>query len=348
MPPSAKKTNSPSKNATRIDVAKEAGLSPSTVTRALTDHPGIPEKTRNLVKEIASRIGYIPSLLGRSFYQKKSFCLGVVLPFEQKDEKGRKVNTIQGEYFSKLLFGLMLKANGYQYRVNLIADNGLSAEALASEVERKSCDGLLFLYSRTDDLRPKELLKRKIPFVLIHRSDLKATYPSVDINNEKGIALILEHLKSKGVKTISYIGGQTQSTNSLDREKAVKEISQTLGIEILKIVPGNFSRRSGLAAGKIILAEKKLPEAVVCANDRMAYGCVEAFKGAGKKMPDEIRVTGFDDTDIAGLSSPKLTTVINPFFEIGMAASEMLIKIIKGEKVKNVLVEPELVIRESA
>ncbi len=348
MPPSVKKIKPTTKNVTRIDVAKEAGLSPSTVTRALGNHPGIPEKTRELVKEIASRIGYIPSLLGRSFYQKKSFCLGVVLPFEQKSLENNQVHTIQGEYFSKLLFGLILKATEHQYRVILIADKGLSTEALAAEVEKKSCDGLIFLYSRCDDQRPKELLKRNIPLVVIHRTEGKFQFPSVDINNEMGMELLLLHLKSVGVKKIMYLGGDPKSTNASDREKAVVSVSKKLGLDLLKMIEGNFSRRSGQAAGKIILSSKKLPDAVVCANDRMAYGCIDALKAGGKKIPQDIRVTGFDDTDIATLSDPKLTTVINPFFLIGREASELLIGLIKGDKPRSIQVQPELIIRESA
>lgn len=328
----------------RLVVAEKAGLSPSTVSRALTDHPAIPLSTRDHVKKIAKALGYIPSLLGKGFYQKKSYRLGLVIPFQYDT----RIRSIQGEYFSKTLYGLIRAATAKDFTVNVIADTGLSADELARLVLGHSVDGFVFLGVKIGDFRFDYLAKKKVPFVFIHHREDGKPFCHVDIDSAKGLRLILEHLKSKNVRSVAWVGGNKEYLNSQDREKIFPKLARELGFEFRGSWEGGFSRRGGQATARKILETRPLPDAIVCANDRSAFGVIEVVKAAGTRIPEEIRITAFDNLDEATLITPQLTTVENPLFEIGQMAGEKLLALIEGKESKSVSVEPRLIIRESA
>ncbi len=235
------------------------------------------------------------------------------------------------------------------FTVNVIADRGLSAEDLARQVLGHSVDGFVFLGVKIGDKRFDHLAKKKIPFIFVHHREDGKPFPYVDIDSAKGLRLILEHLKERKVRSLAWVGGDKRYRNAQDREEQIVGLANEMGFEFRGSFDGGFSRRGGQAAAeKILETDRSLPDAIVCANDRSAFGVIEMVKSRGHRIPEDIRVTAFDNLDEATLITPPLTTVENPLFQIGKLAGENLIRIIEGKDPESCRVEPELVIRASA
>ena len=326
----------------RIDVAKYCNVSPSTISRALSDHPSIPESTREKVKSAAKKLGYIPSNLGSTLKFRKSFQLGLVIPFSFE----RKLHAYPYEYFSKLLYGLTMSAQESNYRITVIPDQDLDTEKAANLVLSKTVDGLIFPINTNNKFSYISLQKKKIPFILVHNYIPDSTIPFVDVDCRPGMWDALVYFKNIGIRRVGFLTGGINYVNSKDRLIAFKEFSQKLELKITNIVDGDFSKTSGYKSTNLFL-RISLPEVIFCANDRMALGLIQGLQERGIKIPDEIRIIGFDNQDICTLISPTLSTIENPFFEIGQTAIRLLIEILNGSEVKGVSLPSKLVMRES-
>lgn len=326
---------------TRIHVAKKAGVSPSTVTRALNDHPNIPEKTKKKIRSISKKLGYVPSRLARGFFQNKSFRIGLVVPFETNDF------ILPYEYFSKTTAGIIRSSDKQGYHVSIINDHGLSKQALVNFVLNHTVDGMIFLTIKTSDGRFSYLFKKKIPFVFIHHYCEDKPYIYVDCDAWTGMEQAFAHAREKGVQRVGFLGGGHDYVNAVDREKIFSELSSKYGMQIAKIVKGNFSRRSGHEAAQTFLAEER-PQLIFCANDRMALGLLQGFQEKNVRVPQDVKIIGFDNQEISRISSPPMTTIENPFQEIGEKAAEKLIQLIRGEKVQSESLASRLVVRGTA
>lgn len=330
---------------TRDQVAEAVGVSPSTVTRALNDHPGIPEKTRLKIQKASEKLGYIPSRLSRSHYQNRSFRLGFVIPFTRE---GENVETLPKEYFSKVLMGATNSALNQKYSITLIPDENLSGEELSRMVLEKSVDGLILVGGKVGDERYPIFLKKEIPFVLIHNYDPELKVLHIDIDPTQGIMAALDHLKDRGIKTIGYLGAGQDFINSSDREQAIMKGCEMTGLNCIRVIQSNgWSREEAYNTAEEFLVGDR-PEAIFCANDRMAFGLIQKFQEKGLKIPDDAKVIGFDLQDIATLVSPKITTIENPFFAIGQKSAELLIAKLNGEEVESISIASRLVVHESA
>lgn len=330
---------------TRDQVAQAVGVSPSTVTRALNDHPGIPEKTRLKIQKASEKLGYIPSRLSRSHYQNRSFRLGFVIPFTRE---GENVETLPKEYFSKVLMGATNSALNQKYSITLIPDESLSGEDLARMVLEKSVDGLIIVGGKTGDERYPIFLEKEIPFILIHNYDPELKVLHIDIDPSQGILAALDHLKDQGVSSVGYLGAGRDFINSADREQAILKGCELTGLNCTQIIQSKgWSREEAYNTSEEFLKANR-PQAIFCANDRMAFGLIQKFQEHGLKVPDDVRVIGFDLQDIATLVSPKITTIENPFFAIGQKSAELLIAKLNGGEVESISIPSRLVVHESA
>ncbi|MCX5776346.1 MAG: LacI family DNA-binding transcriptional regulator [Candidatus Firestonebacteria bacterium] len=328
---------------TRELVAQKAKVAPSTVSRALSGHPGIPKRTADKVKKIAEALGYIPSSLGRSHFQKKSFRIGCVIPYKFD----QRIQTLPSDYFSKFLYGLMLSAMEKNYSVTVIPDSGLSASELAHNVQSNNVDGLVFLGIRRGDTRFSELYRKKIPFIFIHHYEPGRNYPYVDTNAETGLREAMEYLKSNGLNKCMLVSGGNAFRNALDRTAIYKKLIKEYSFSDLGIIDGDFSIKSGVFAAKKIALEG-LPEVIFCANDRIACGLIQGFQELQIRVPMDVKVIVFDDMNVTRIVTPKLTTIENPFFECGKKAAELILSCIKKEKPQNIILPSKLIIRDSA
>lgn len=325
-------------------MAKLAGVSSSTVSRALNDHPAIGEDTKAKIRKISQELGYTPSQLSRSYYQNKSFRLGLVIPFLQK---GEEVETLPKEYFSKVLLGATHRGMQNDYSINLIPDQNLKSEDLIELVKSKSVDGLIIVGAKNNDKRFKNLQTQNIPFIFVHHYDPRHPYLYVDIDPKAGMEEAILLLKNQGIKNCSFLGAGDIFINSTDRQEVFEKLCKKHSITIHSVHQGDYSRNSGTITAEVLL-NKGLPDALISANDRMAYGALEAFKSAGIHIPEQIKIIGFDNQEISQLSHPQLTTIENPFYKIGQIAANLLIGKLNGENVKSQKLQSKLIRRGSA
>jgi LacI family transcriptional regulator len=324
---------------TREKVAKRVGVSPSTVSRALAGNSLIPEVTRKRVETAALELGYIPSHLGRSHYSGRSYRLGVVVPMNNR--------MAASEYFSRMVYGMVAAAEKRGYSINVIADNGLSAEELSTRVKSKQVDGLLMLNTRISDKRFYYLHKESIPFVLIHNYVPNRSYLYAGCDSSPGMSEAFRYIKAKGGRTAAFISGSTDFRDAVDRENIFKAFAAEYGFKIYPSYQGDFSRTSGnIIAAQINIA--RMPGVIFCANDRMAFGLIEGLKLRDINVPKDLAVIGFDDQSAATLMSPKITTIENPFEEIAQSATGILLNAIEGKEAKSVQVSSRFLPRESA
>jgi LacI family transcriptional regulator len=332
------------KKSNRKDVAERAGVSPPTVSRALNDHPSIPVVTRDKIKRIARELGYVPSHIGRSHYQKKSYRLAAIIPY-RKISGG--IHSINNEHLTVFLYGAIQSAAAEEYSVTVIADTGQSSEVLAGLVLSRRVDALILLGCKVTDHRPAELYKLGIPFILIHHYVRSKPYLYIDSDPESGYRELFDYMVNRSVGTLGFLGGGGQLIDALDRNKVVRDLAREHGLPIIRTVEGNFTIQSGLAAAEAFAAHT-LPDVIVCANDNMAFGLIEGLKQRHVRIPDDVGVTGFDDFELSAFISPKLTTIHNPFFDIGVEAGNLLLARLKGEEVESKKFTTKLIVRESA
>ena len=335
--------NREAKKSSRKDVAARAGVSPPTVSRALTDHPSIPVRTRDKIKRIARELGYVPSHIGRSHYQKKSYRLAAIIPY-RKISGG--IHSINNEHLTVFLYGVIQSAATEEYSISVIADVGLSSRILADLVLSRRADALILLGCKVADHRPAELHRLGIPFILIHHYVRNKPYLYIDSEPEAGYRELFSYLAARGVRNLGFLGGGDQLIDALDRARVVRELAGEHGFRISRTVEGNFTIQSGLSAAETFSAHP-LPDVIVCANDNMAFGLIEGLKQRGVRIPGDVGVTGFDDFELSGFISPKLTTIHNPFFDIGVEAGKLLLTRLKGEDVASKKFATNLIIRES-
>ena len=155
-------------------------------------------------------------------------------------------------------------------------------------------------------------------------------------------------MKTKGVKTVGYLGAGKDFINSHDREQAIIAGCEETGLECKMVVQSQgWSREEAYKTAKEFVIDDR-PEAIFCANDRMAFGLIQKMKEHEVEVPKDLKVIGFDLQDIATLASPKITTIENPFFYIGQKSAEILIAKLNGKKVESISINSRLIVNESA
>lgn len=323
------------------EVAEKAGVAPSTVSRALTDHPRISEDTKAKIRKISKELGYIPSKTVRNFYLNKSFCIAIVWSYQ--DEYA----LLSHEYISEILFGVLRSANTRNYKVILLTEKEFSAEELETMVRSHEVDGLLFPAPKMGDRRFSYLYQKGIPFVLIHYFIKNKPYPYITCDAEPGMNAAFAYLAEKNITTVAFLTGSEKLLDSKLRKQIFIKLAKQYHMTVFRIWQGSFNKKSGMEAA-IAFLKGKLPEVIFCANDAMALGLMEGFKAHNVTVPNDVLLVGFDDSELAALTYPALTTIKNPIFKIGSIAGEKLISLIEGETIESEILTSHLVLRDSA
>ncbi len=329
---------------TRKHVAEKLGIAESTVSRAISDHRSISRSTIARVKKAAKELGYVPSHLGRSYFQSKSYRLGIVVPFRKVHGT---VHSLSNEHILLLLYGAIYSSSREKYSINVFTDDGLAVTDLENLVKSRTVDGLIFLGVRTTDRRFAYLFSRQIPFLLIHHYVRDRPYYYIDTDSEIGLRQLFDHFANSHITRIGLLNGGNLFVNSIDRRNTIIKLIAEYGFRLLSSYEGNFSQQSGYEAAGYF-ARRKLPDAIICTNDNMAIGLVKGLQTRNVAIPGDVRVSGFDDFELSSFIAPALTTIHNPFYEIGMRAGTLLISLIQNEKIASESLPSSLVLRESA
>jgi len=317
------------------DVAREAGVSISTVSRALAAPEHVAEATRLHVESIALRMGYRPNSNARSLITGRSGSIGLVVP------------DLENPYFGSVCKGVQARARAAGYTV-FVADTdedpAVEAEAVHSLI--KQVDGVILCSARTTDDEIRQLAI-ETPLVLANR--YLAGIPSIIFDNRGGLVAVMRHLVALGHRRIAYAGGPLKSWSNTERAWAFSDFGKEhAGVELTDL--GNFPPyfSGGVQAADLAVASGAT--AVVAFNDIMALGVIDRLRQRGLTAPDDMSVTGFDNVAASIFSRPNLTTVDLPRVQMGRLSFDALLDSVRGTP-KAAAVQQltvDLVIRQSS
>lgn len=324
------------------DVAKEAGVSISTVSRVIQGASNVLPETRTRIEEAIQRLDYHPNRLAQQFRMQQTKNILVIVP-----EFGNS-------FFSDILIGIESITTKYDYNILLAYSHGDRAieNRCYGMLSQKLVDGIITFSIGI----PKDELKqlaRQYPIVICCRYFADNTIPNVTIDNIKATKDTTNYMLNLGHKNICYLAGPTDTIIYLDRQKgyieAMKERKQKVDPRL--IVNCESSVQGGYDAISSLINDVNIKfSAVVASGDTMAIGAIRALNDHNIKVPDDVAVSGFDDIELSSLFSPSLTTVRQPKHQIGVRAAEKLLDLIAGKPLSSFrdILNYELVIRESS
>jgi LacI family transcriptional regulator len=325
--------------ATIRDVARRAGVSVASASRALNGHDNVTPDMRVRVEAAAAALNYVPHWGARSLTRRTSDAIGVVLP------------DLFGEYFSELVRGIDRVAHAHGKQLLLGNMHGSPHEAAqAVRAMRGRVDGLLVMAPDVARGGLLEALSPTLPAILLNSVEGLSGLSSVGIDNEGAARTMTHHLVARGYRRIAFVSGPRQNKDSIARLAGFRAaLAETSGERDPIVVPGDFSEGSGADAARLLIAARLGVDAIFCANDMMAIGCCGVLAEAGVAIGESVGVAGFDDIPIAHYVSPALTTMNVRIDELGAAAAGDLIALMSGAATKPAhrILSPQLVVRDS-
>ncbi|MBE3590595.1 MAG: LacI family DNA-binding transcriptional regulator [Firmicutes bacterium] len=324
--------------ATLRDVAARAGVGIATVSRALNGTGPVSEAVRRRVEEAAAAVGYVPNGVARGLVTGVTRTFALILP------------DITNPYFPSLARAVEDAARVRGYAVVLgNSDNDPDQEAAYVRLFReRGVDGMIIASSR--DASALARVTGPVPVVLIDRRVPHWDVDCVVTDNRRGIADAVQHLAGLGHRRLVHLGGPEGVESASTRAQAFMDACRELGVEVVDLTRGPFTAESGYERGRRLLKSRRRFTAVVAANDLIACGFLQAAFEAGRAVPGDVSVTGFDDVLVARLANPPLTTVRQPTYRAGQLAVERLAARLDrpGEPVRVDVLKPELVVRSSS
>lgn len=327
------------------DVAREARVSPATVSRVFNDDTLVKAETRQRILDAARRLRYVPNATARSLSIRKNHVIGFILPEPHR------------EFFSEIIRGIDETAQRAQYTL-LISSTHNRRDQMQSALRamRGRVDGLVVLspIHRAADLEDE--LPHDSPVVFLLTDTQGTSYPAFNIDNVRGGYEAVAYLLSMGHRRIGLIRGQLENRDTQERMEGYLRAHREAGVPVDEslIVGGEFTQISGYEAVWALLRADPRPTAVFAINDYMALGAVSALREAGLRVPQDVSVVGFDDILSARFADPPLTTIRVPTQELSRRATERLLQFVDGGHTETTgsLVHPtslqcELVVRRS-
>lgn len=335
-------TRAKDRPATLADVAALAGVSQMTVSRVINGAAYVSEQRRRDVQRAIEQTGYISHQAARSLVTRRTNSIAFV------------VAESQHQFFTDPVFGAMvlganerLSADDLQL-VTIVCTTPADRVRASRYIRAGHVDGALLASFHRDDPLLREVSRAGIPAVMAGRPLRSVRIPYVDVNNRKGAREITQYLLDAGCRRIATIAGPLQMSSGRHRLDGFRDaVGDQLDPQW--IAQGDFTRESGHQAMLELLQRAPDLDAVFAANDAMAAGAVAALQAAGRRIPGDVRVAGFDDSSIATETRPQLTTVHQPLTEIGRRMALLLIRqVTSADPVRSVLLPTSLVLRESA
>ena len=331
-------------NLTLDDIAKLAGVSRSTVSRVVNDHPNVSDSARKRVLQVIQNTGFHPNAAARALASHRSHMLGLVLP--------RTVSSFFSDpYYPRLTQGIAQACNQYDYTLGLfLISTKEDEEQIYPRISRKGLlDGILLQSSQYSDFLTTTLMNSNLPVLVAGRPFHSTNVNYIDIDNIAAARTAVCHLIHQGRKRVGTITGPLDSTAGIDRKEGYLRALIECGLEIDLdlIVEGDFSETGGYKGMQKLLPAR--PDAVFGASDVMAIGAMRAVREAGLRIPEDIAFVGFDDLPLAMTPQPPLTTIHQPIYQFGFKAVEILIDLIehKQDHPRRVIMETELIVRDS-
>ncbi len=325
---------------TIADVAQRAGVSIATVSRVLNGTAPVDTETAERVRSAITALNYVPHAAARTLASHRTDTIGLLLP------------EISGAFFQPLLRGIEAGVSEAGYDLLIHTTQSRSENAPHRPLGEHNTDGLLVFTESLDEKELTRLYKSGFPVVLLHQAPpISLNIPVVTIENQSGAQNIVEHLiEIHHCCRIVFLQGPEGHEDSTWREKGYRQAlkAHRISFDPLLIRRGNFDRNVARSSMERLIAEGVDFDAVFSGDDESAIGVLMALRQAGKRVPEEIAVVGFDDSLFAGTLLPPLTTVHAPTELVGKKAVGELVRLIQGEEIEPRVVLPtELTIRQS-
>ncbi len=315
------------------DLARIAGVSHSTVSRALRNHPAIAPETVERIRALAAEKGYRVSAAARSLKTSRSQAIGIILSY------------IDDPYFSRVLEGVedTVQPEGY----------GLFVAASHHDVEREQVAVTAMMEHRVDGVilctppfrieHSRQMEGSGLPLAVVNNQGVDGYDYSVDHDDEQGARQVVRYLIGQGHRCLGYLGNALSGLTNQNRLSGFRAEMEAAG---LPVCPGTVFNgpdgrpEGGYAGAHYFLDLPERPSAIVCFNDMMAIGLIRGLQDAGLCIPQDISVTGFDDIDLAAYLTPPLTTYSQPRYELGVEAARLMLRLL-SVKTGDALPEPE-------
>jgi LacI family transcriptional regulator len=328
------------------EIGKLAGVSRSTVSRVINDHPGVREQVREQVWQVIRETGYQPHAAARSLVTRRTHIIGVIIP-----EAVTKLFT--DPFFPHLLCGITKTCNPKHYHLLLsLFDNPVGPEEMYRRVIRSGyLDGVIVASTYMDEPLFTKLLRDGVPFVLAGRHPNESVN-YVDVDNVGGARMAVEHLIRLGHTRIATITGPLGMTSGADRLAGYRQAlkAHQLTVDENLIVEGDYTEASGSIGVQRLLSVS--PTAIFAASDTMAVGALKALREAHICVPEDVALVGFDDIPLSSAVEPALTTVHQPIEHLGSMAADLLLNLLERvpdaqAPASRIILPTKLAVRES-
>lgn len=329
-------------NITIYDVAREANVSMATVSRVVNGNPNVKPATRKKVLEVIERLGYRPNAVARGLASKKTTTVGVIIP------------DISNIFFAELARGIEDIATMYKYNIILSnSDQNKEKELhLLNTMLGKQVDGIVFMGGNITEEHVVEFERSPVPIVLAGSIEPFNKIPSVNIDYKQAAYDAINEFIERGHKNIAIlIGPLHDPINKELKLEGYKEALQNAGIPYNEelVIEGDYTYDSGIEAWQKLSEQQTKPTAIFAGNDEMALGVVHGAQDDGIIIPEQLEVITSDNTRLALMVRPQLTSVVQPLYDIGAVAMRLLTKYMNKEKVsENIVILPHRIEHRSS
>jgi DNA-binding LacI/PurR family transcriptional regulator len=323
-------------------VAARAGVSRATVSRVVNGSTTVAPEIRKNVLRAIQELGYVPNHAARSLVTQRTNSVALVLP-----EPSTRV------FSDDLFFPSLIRGVGQEMEaadkqlVLMMASSTATHDRIEQYAMAGHVDGVMMASVHGADPLPGTLARMGIPVVCNGRPLGHSTVPYVDVDSVNGAVLAVRRLVEAGRQRIATIAGPQDMVAGIDRLAGYRsELRNSKRRSIVAV--GDFTRDSGEVAMRQLLDDDPALDAVFVASDLMAHGALSALRQAGRRIPDDVAVIGFDDFELARYTEPPLTTIRQPIVELGRELARQLLRLANGEEIEDALVLPTaLVVRDS-
>jgi DNA-binding LacI/PurR family transcriptional regulator len=334
------------------DVAARAGVSRATASRVVNGSPQVSDEVRRRVGAAIDELGYAPNRAARSLAGRRSETVALVV-------SEPSVRLFADPFFAGTTLGVTRVLAGTRYQLVLLMVGGDDRPRVERHLLQGGADGALVVSARAHDPLPGRLAAAGIPCVVAgrpprtppHGSAARPAVGYVDADNVGGAGAAVAHLVARGRHTIATVAGPADMAPGADRRtgwaRALRAAGRSAGTELVSA--GDFTRAGGRAATEALLARIPGIDGLFAASDLMALGALDTLRAAGRRVPDDVAVVGFDDSELARTTDPPLTTVRQPIEQLGAEMAQLLIAQLEEDAPPTgVVLSTELVVRRSS
>ncbi len=330
---------------TIADIARAAGVSPSTVSRALNHNPGIPENTRLMIERIARDLNYRLDVRARNFRLQRSQTVATLFPYQHASHR-----QIADPFYMEILAAITdeLDQHGYDSliaRVHVENDDWCNRYVLDKRV-----DGILLIDRALDDIGIRRLHALGAKVVVWSAALDEPGYVSVGCDGTAGAADAVRHLLAVGRRRIGFIGGFEHMVETHFRQGGYRLALTEAGLPVDEqlIAFTDFTPEAGGQAAQRLLEQAPALDGLLVCSDYMAAGVMDVLRQGGRRVPDDVSVVGYDDVPLAAHYAPRLTTIHQPIHQGGRLMVQKLLALIDGEPVTSTVLPHQLIVRDSS